>query len=62
MIEPTETETKEILDNFINIMENIATEIKEKPEQVLNSPVSTPVSRIDETLAARQPNLRWSGG
>ena len=60
MIEPTETETKEILDNFINIMENIAIEIKENPEQVLNSPVSTPVSRIDETLAARKPVLKYN--
>lgn len=59
MIEPTETESKEILDHFVEIMEKINEEINEDPELVLERPVKTPVSRVDETLAARQPNLRW---
>ena len=59
MIEPTETESRETLDNFIEIMEKINEEINEDPELVLERPVKTPVSRVDETLAARQPNLRW---
>ena len=59
MIEPTETESKETLDNFVEIMEKINEEIKEDPELVLERPVNTPVSRVDETLAARQPNLRF---
>lgn len=59
MIEPTETESKETLDNFIKVMEEINREINEDPELVLERPVKTPVSRVDETLAARQPNLRF---
>ena len=59
MIEPTESESKEVLDNFINIMLNIAKEIKENPEEVLKSPQKTPVRRVDETLAARHPDLTF---
>ncbi|OGH99790.1 MAG: glycine dehydrogenase (aminomethyl-transferring) [Candidatus Melainabacteria bacterium GWA2_34_9] len=59
MIEPTETESKETLDNFIEVMKEINREIDEDPELVLERPVKTPVSRVDETLAARQPNLRF---
>lgn len=59
MIEPTESESKEVLDNFVEIMEKIAQESKENPEIVLNAPHSTPVLKIDETLAARNPNLRY---
>lgn len=59
MIEPTESESKEVLDNFVKIMEKIAQESKENPEIVLNAPHSTPVLKIDETLAARNPNLRY---
>lgn len=58
MIEPTETESRETLDNFVEIMEKINEEINEDPELVLERPVKTPVSKVDETLAARQPNLR----
>ena len=57
MIEPTESESKQVLDDFVNVMLKIAEEIKENPEEVLNSPKTTPVKKIDETLAARQPNL-----
>jgi glycine dehydrogenase subunit 2 len=57
MIEPTETEPKEVLDEFIETMLGIAKEIEENPEQVLSSPQKTPVKKIDEVLAARKPDL-----
>jgi glycine dehydrogenase subunit 2 len=59
MIEPTETETKETLDEFIAIMRRIAQEAEEQPALVLEAPHVTPVGRLDQTLAARKPNLRW---
>ena len=57
MIEPTESENKKVLDDFIDTMLKIAKEIEENPEEVLKSPKTTPVKKLDETLAARQPNL-----
>ena len=59
MIEPTETETPETLDDFIDVMLTIAAEAKEDPELVKNAPYSTPVRRLDEARAARKPVLRW---
>jgi len=59
MIEPTETETPETLDDFIDVMLAIAAEAKEDPELVKNAPYSTPVRRLDEAKAARKPVLRW---
>ena len=59
MIEPTETETPETLDAFIDAMLSIAQEAKENPEIVKTAPHSTPVSRLDEARAARKPLLRW---
>jgi len=59
MIEPTESENKECLDDFINTMIQIAQEVKENPQKVLNSPISTPVRKVDETLAARHPDLAY---
>jgi len=59
MIEPTETETKETLDEFIEIMKKIASEAQETPELLAQAPHSTPVLKVDETYAARNPNLRW---
>ncbi len=61
MIEPTETESKEVLDSFIETMIKIAHEIEENPEEVLKSPQTTPVKRVNETLAARVPNLTYKG-
>ena len=61
MIEPTESESKEVLDNFINVMLKIAEEIKENPDEVLKSPQKTPVKKVDETQAARHPNLTFKG-
>ncbi len=57
MIEPTETESKETLDGFIDTMIRIANEAKENPELVLNAPYTTYVSRLDEATAARKPVL-----
>jgi glycine dehydrogenase subunit 2 len=62
MIEPTETESKETLDEFCEAMIRIAREAETAPETVRAAPVTTPVSRLDQTLAARQPNLRWMPG
>ena len=59
MIEPTETESKETLDRFVLALKKIASELKEHPEIVNQSPLSTPVGRLDEVAAARRPNLRW---
>ena len=59
MIEPTETESKETLDNFIDVMKKIASEAKEFPDLLHNAPHDTPNSRLDEARAARQPFLRW---
>jgi len=59
MIEPTESESKEELDLFIDAMKAIAKECEEEPETVLNAPHTTRISRLDEVRAARQPVLRW---
>ncbi len=59
MIEPTETENKETLDEFINVLQQIKNEILTNPEILLNTPSKAGLSRVDETLAARQLNLRW---
>lgn len=59
MIEPTETENKQRLDEFVEVMLKIAKEIEQDPSEILKSPKTTPVKKIDETLAARQPNLRY---
>lgn len=59
MIEPTESETKEVLDNFVEVMLKIANDAKIAPEKLLSAPHTTPVKRLDETLAARKPNLKY---
>lgn len=59
MIEPTESESKEVLDGFIETMLKIAKEIEENPEEVLKSPQTTPIKKVDETLAARHPDLTF---
>jgi glycine dehydrogenase subunit 2 len=59
MIEPTESESKEELDLFIEAMRAIAKEAEETPEIVKTAPHSTRVSRLDEVQAARKPILRW---
>ncbi|MGM9926229.1 MAG: aminomethyl-transferring glycine dehydrogenase subunit GcvPB [Bacillus sp. (in: firmicutes)] len=59
MIEPTETESKETLDGFINVMIQIAKEAEETPELVQEAPHTTVIKRLDEALAARKPTLRY---
>jgi len=59
MIEPTESEPKEELDAFCEAMLAIARECEERPELVRSAPHTTPVRRLDEAKAARQPILRW---
>jgi glycine dehydrogenase subunit 2 len=59
MIEPTESESLEELDLFIEAMRSIAREAEETPELVKSAPHSTRVSRLDEVQAARKPILRW---
>jgi glycine dehydrogenase subunit 2 len=59
MIEPTETESKETLDAFCEAMISIAREAEENPQRVKDAPLSTPVSRLDEVLAARKPDVCW---
>jgi len=59
MIEPTETESKETIDEFIQVMKTILKEAQENPEKLHEAPFSTPVSRLDEVRAARQLVLKW---
>ena len=59
MIEPTESETKETIDLFIQALIDIDREVTENSELVNNAPHTTPVARLDEARAARQPDLRW---
>jgi glycine dehydrogenase subunit 2 len=61
MIEPTETETRETLDNFIGVMRQIAEEAQTKPAILHEAPHHTPVGRLDQTQAARKPDLCWIG-
>ena len=58
MVEPTETESKETLDAFIEALKAIDREVSEDAELVTSAPHATPVSRLDETRAARHPDLR----
>ena len=62
MIEPTETESKETLDGFIDAMIQIAQEAENNPELVINAPYTTVVKRLDETNAARKPVLNCTCG
>jgi glycine dehydrogenase subunit 2 len=59
MIEPTESEGIQELDAFIEAMKAIALEAEENPEMLHGAPYTTPVRRLDEVRAARQPVLRW---
>lgn|SRR5574341_89126 len=61
MIEPTESESKESVDEFINAMIQIANEVETNPDVVRNAPHNTPVARLDELKAAKELDVRWSG-
>jgi glycine dehydrogenase subunit 2 len=60
MIEPTETESKETLDEFIDVMIQITKEVEENPEIVQEAPHTTVIKRLDEVTAARKPILRYN--
>ncbi len=57
MIEPTETESKENIDRLAEVLLIIASLAVENPESIREAPISTPVSRLDEALAARRPDV-----
>ena len=59
MIEPTETESKETLDQAIEVFRKLYKEAEKNPEALHNAPVTTPVGRLDEVKAAREPVLRY---
>ncbi len=59
MIEPTENESIETLDAFIDVMHKIAEEARTNPEIVKTAPHNTPTGRVDDVLAAKQPILTW---
>ena len=59
MIEPTETETLETLDRFVEIMHLVASRAATDPDALRRAPVTTPVGRLDEATAARRPDLRF---
>ncbi|HUZ18297.1 MAG TPA: aminomethyl-transferring glycine dehydrogenase subunit GcvPB [Spirochaetia bacterium] len=59
MLEPTETESKQTLDAFVEVMEEIARDAKSAPERLHEAPTKTSVGRIDEVLAAKKPVVRW---
>ena len=60
LIEPTETESKQTLDAFVAAMKQILSEARASPELVKTAPHSTPVRRLDDVKAAREPDLRWT--
>jgi len=62
MIEPTESESKESMDKFIDAMIQIAKEAGTEPDKVREAPLTTPVRRLDEVRAAKEPDLRYKAG
>ena len=61
MIEPTESEARETLDEFIEAMKGIAEQVKTDPAAIHAAPVTTPVGRPDEVTAARKPIVKYEG-
>ena len=59
MIEPTETESKDTMDRFIDAMKDIAVRAEKDPDSLKKSPLKPKITRLNETKAAREPNLRW---
>jgi glycine dehydrogenase subunit 2 len=59
MIEPTENESKETIDGFIDVMKKIAEEARENPDMVKTAPHSTPIGRVDDVLAAKHPVITY---
>ena len=60
MIEPTETETKETLDEFVDVMNEINNNIIDNLEKLKNAPYKTPVRKLNETKANRELDLNWN--
>ncbi|MGE3909729.1 MAG: aminomethyl-transferring glycine dehydrogenase subunit GcvPB [Chloroflexota bacterium] len=60
MVEPTEAESKDTLDRFVQVMRQIAQEVEDSPALIHDAPHGQPVGRLDETTAARKPVLKWS--
>jgi glycine dehydrogenase subunit 2 len=61
LIEPTETESKQTLDGFVDAMTQILREAREQPDLVKSAPHTTPVRRLDDVKAARDLDLAWRG-
>ena len=61
MVEPSETEPKQVLDRFVAVMNRIADEIEEDPQILKDAPTETPVNRIDIVSSDRKPQLVWEG-
>jgi glycine dehydrogenase subunit 2 len=59
MIEPTETESKDTLDRFADVLEAIALEAKQNPQLLHDAPIHAPVRRLDQTQAAKNPILTY---
>jgi glycine dehydrogenase subunit 2 len=59
MVEPTETESYDSLQKFIEVMKKIRQECDNEPEKILGAPHNTPVKRVDTVLAAKKPVLKW---
>ena len=62
MIEPTETESVETLDRFVDVMHELAETAASDPGALKRAPTTTPVGRLDEAAAARRPDLRHAFG
>jgi glycine dehydrogenase subunit 2 len=62
LIEPTETESKQTLDAFAEVMKEVLEEARTQPEQVKGAPYDTPVRRLDDVKAARELDLKWTPG
>ena len=59
MIEPTENESRDTIDGFIEVMRQIASEAASDPDLVKSAPHNTPIGRVDDVLAAKNPVLTW---
>ncbi|MBI5512363.1 MAG: aminomethyl-transferring glycine dehydrogenase subunit GcvPB [Deltaproteobacteria bacterium] len=60
MVEPTETETRQTLDDFVETVKGVVKELREDPARAHGAPFNTRLRRLDEARAARKPVLRWT--
>ena len=61
MIEPTETESKETLDNFVEVMAGLLKLSSENPQAMKDAPLTMPVRRLDDVKAAKELDISWPG-